>query len=179
MSIKARRATACRAVSATLALATLTLPACGSPDNTADGPISGDIDRESARRLLPEGLAESVEGEAAAFLGRPRTAVRRELRPYLGPSPTTRVERGTTVCRPGAETASIADPESYPFACIIRASAASEGLEVEVVLGFVGIELDGACWRAANERIAATTSVPALLTRREAERPVNQIAACL
>ncbi len=101
-----------------------------------------------------------------------------ELRPYLGAAPAMRVERGTAVCRPASETPSIADPERHPFACIVRATAANEGLEIEVVLGFVGTKLDGECWRAANERIAATTSVPVLLTAQEARRSANQIAAC-
>lgn len=166
--------------SAAVALAALTLPACGVSHNPADGPNHADMAGETDhRQQLPEGLAESVEGEAAAFMARAGTALRTELRPYLGSSPTTEVERGSAVCRPAGETPSIADPERYPFACIVRAASASEGLEVEIVLGFVGTQLDGECWRAANERIAATTSVPVLLTRGEAERPVNQIAACV
>lgn len=61
---------------------------------------------------------------------------------------------------------------------MVRGSAASQGLEVEVTLGFVGTELEGECWRAANERVAATTTTPALLSRAEAMRPLNQIAGC-
>jgi hypothetical protein len=54
---------------------------------------------------------------------------------------TTEVEAGSAVCRAGSETRSIADPRKYPFACI----ADGDGLEVEIVLGFVGTELDGRC----------------------------------
>jgi hypothetical protein len=119
-----------------------------------------------------------VEAQAARFLGREGTAVRGSLHRFLGSKLTTRVERGATVCRPGSETPSIADPSRYPFACIVRAGADGLGLELGITLGFVGTELDGDCWRAANERVAVTATRPALLSRREARRPVNQIAGC-
>lgn len=129
--------------------------------------------------VAPRELGPSLEARAASFLDREGTALRRELRRYLGPSPTTRVEPGSAICRAGSETPSIADPRRYPFACVVHASADGAGLEVEIVLGFVGTELEGRCWHAANERVAVTTSLPALLTRREARRPVNQIAGCV
>ncbi len=172
---------------ATTLLASLALSACGN--TPADGPKSPPADDVSADRLserdvtlhqdLPAGLPESVEARAAAFLERHGTALRRSLRDYLGPELTTAVEAGATVCRAGSETPSIDDPRRYPFACIVRGSADGQGLEVGITLGFVGTELDGRCWRAANERVAVTTTVPALLTRDEARRPVNQIAGCV
>ena len=63
----------------------------------------------------------------------------RNLNRFLGPGSNTRIERGTAICRPARETPSIADPQKHPFACIVRAGAESEGLEVEIVLGFVQI----------------------------------------
>ncbi|HEU4392275.1 MAG TPA: hypothetical protein VFR04_01430, partial [Solirubrobacterales bacterium] len=131
-----------------------------------------------AHRPLPAGLRASVEGQAEGFLEREGTALRESLHRFLGPRLTTAVERGSAICRPGSETPSIDDPSKYPFACVVRASADGEGLEVEISLGFVGTELDGDCWRAANERVAVTTTMPALLTREEAERQVNQIDGC-
>jgi hypothetical protein len=127
----------------------------------------------------PRQVEPSLEAQTVAFLEREGTALRRNLRRFLGPRLTTEVERGSAICRPARETPSIADPRRYPFACIVRATADGDGLEVEIVLGFVGTELEGRCWRAANERVAVTTSLPELLSRREARLPVNQIAACV
>lgn len=128
--------------------------------------------------VTPRQLAPSLEAEAAAFLERDGTALHRNLHRFLGSNPAAEVERGSAVCRSGRETPSISNPRRYPFACIVRATADGDGLEVEIVLGFVGTELDGRCWRAANERVAVTTSLPELLSRREARRPINQIAGC-
>jgi hypothetical protein len=147
-------------------LALLALADCGT-----DGSPEADA--------TPRQVARSLEARAPAFLEREGTALRRNLHRFLGPRLTTEVERGSAVCRPGSETPSIADPRRYPFACIVGATADGEGLEVEIVLGFVGTELEGSCWRAANERVAATTSLPELLSRREARRPVNQLAGCV
>lgn len=169
-----RRAAAC---AAPLLLA-LALTACGTSNTGADGPNSHDTRGNSAHRPLPVGLEGSVEIETAAFLGREGSALRRSLRRFIGAEMTTEVERGSAVCRAGSETASIADPAKYPFACIVRASADGQGLEVGITLGFVGTELDGKCWRATNERVAVTTTAPALLSRREARRLVNQITGC-
>lgn len=136
-------------------------------------------DDSSAADATPRQVEPSLEAQAAAFLEREGTALRRSLRPYLGPEPATAVEPGSAICRRGAAVHSIEDPARHPFACIVRATAESGGLEVEVVLGFVGTELDGRCWRASNERVAVTTSLPELLTPREARHPVNQVAACV
>jgi hypothetical protein len=124
-------------------------------------------------------LEASVEKKSGRFLARDESALRVSLHRFLGPKLTTRVERGSTVCRPGGETASIEDPEKYPFACIVRAEADGQGLQVGITLGFVGTELHGRCWHAANERVSVTTTAPVLLSRREALRPVNQIAGCV
>ena len=161
-------------VAAVLAVLTLALAACGGSDEAATGATTA----AGSPQPLPAGLEASVEAETVAFLAREGTALRESLRPYLGPRPATAVERGSAICRPGTATASIADADRYPFACVVRGSASAGGLEVEVTLGFVGTELDGECWRAANERVAATTTTPALLTREEAMRAVNQIAGC-
>lgn len=136
-------------------------------------------DAQPQADATPRQLGPSLEAQAAAFLEREGTALRRNLNRFLGSEPTAEVEPGSAVCRPGADVPSIADPRKYPFACVVRASADGEGLEVEIVLGFVGTELQGRCWRAANERVAVTTSLPELLSRREAQRPVNQIAGCV
>jgi hypothetical protein len=133
----------------------------------------------TTQAVTPRQLAPSLEAEAVDFLERHGTALRRNLHRYLGPGLTTKVERGSATCRAASKTPSIDDPQKYPFACIVRAGAAAGGLEVEIVLGFVGTEFDGRCWQAANERVAVTTSLPELLTRREARRPVNQLAACV
>ena len=160
--------------------AAFALVACGGGGDTPgygpDGRPQSDL---PPHRQLPAGFEASVEAEAAAFLEREGTAVRESLRPFLGAAMATRVEPGATICRAGSETPSIADPDRYPFACIVHASGESEGLELGIVLGFVGTELDDEdCWRAASERIAVTAARPELLSRREAQRPVNQIAAC-
>jgi hypothetical protein len=123
-------------------------------------------------------LAKSVEAEAAGFLRRDGTAVHRSLEKFLGPEIVTRVAKTDTECRTGAETASIANPKKYPFACIVEGSADGRGLNVNITLGFVGLKLDGRCWRAANERVSVTSTAPALLSGREAMRPVNRISGC-
>jgi hypothetical protein len=123
-------------------------------------------------------LAGSVEGQAEGFLQRDGSALHQSLVRFLGPRLTAGVSRGATECRPGADTPSIADPEKFPFACIVEGSADGQGLTVNITLGFVGLSLDGRCWQAANERVTVTATVPALLPRREAMRPVNRIAGC-
>jgi len=158
----------------------LALSACGSTNTGADGLESGATDNISAHRLAV-GMGElekSVEAQTAPFLEREGSALRVSLHRFLGPKLTTKVERGSAVCRPGSETASITDAEKYPFACIVSADADGQGLQVGITLGFVGTEVDGRCWRAANDRVSVTTTAPALLGRREAMQPVNQIAGC-
>ncbi len=144
------------------ALAALPLGACGG-------------EPEEAR---PAQLGPSVEAQGAAFLDRPGTELDGILRRFLGPVFTTDLDRGSAICRPASQTPSIDEPRRYPFACVVEASADGQGLEVEIVLGFVGTELEGSCWRAANERVLVTTTRPTLLGR-EALRPVNQIAGCV
>jgi hypothetical protein len=129
--------------------------------------------------LTPKELAKSVEAQGAVFLARDGTALRKSLDQFLGGEVTTRVAKGSADCRSGENTASIDDPDRYPFACIVEGSADGEGLTVNITLGFVGLEIDGRCWKAANERVSVTTSVPAVLTRQEALKPVNQIQACV
>lgn len=153
--------------SAGLLLVALAFVGCGGSDDTPEADAT------------PRQVAPSLEAETVAFLERDGTALRRNLQRFLGANPTTAVERGSAVCRAGRDTPSIDDPRRYPFACIVRATADGDGLEVEIVLGFVGTELDGRCWRAANERVAATSSLPELLSREEAERSLNQIAGCI
>jgi hypothetical protein len=123
-------------------------------------------------------LAGSVEEQAEGFLQRDGSALHRSLVRFLGPRLTAEVSRGASECRPGADTPSIADPEKFPFACIVEGSADGQGLTVNITLGFVGLSLDGRCWQAANERVTVTATAPALLPRREAMRPVNRIAGC-
>jgi hypothetical protein len=123
-------------------------------------------------------LAGSVEGQAERFLQRDGSALHRSLERFLGARITTDVSSGTTECRPGRNTPSIADPEKFPFACIVEGSADGNGLTVNITLGFVGLGLEGRCWKAANERVTVTATAPALLSRREAMLPVNRIAGC-
>jgi len=139
----------------------------------------GGGEEDPAKPLAMRRLASSVEGQSAAFLDRDGTALHRSLARFLGGEISTEVAKGSTQCRPGSQTASIANPKKYPFACIVEGSAEGNGLEVNITLGFVGLDLDDECWRAANERISVTTGAPALLSREKAARPVNQIDACV
>ena len=136
---------------------------------------------DEARAVEPElavaQLGPSVEAQSAGFLDRSGTELDGILRRFLGPVFATKLDPGSAICRPASQTASIDDPKRYPFACVVEATADGQGLEVEIVLGFVGTELEGRCWRAANERVLVTTTRPTLLGR-EALRPVNQIAGC-
>jgi hypothetical protein len=131
-----------------------------------------------AKPLTMRRLASSLEGRSAPFLRREGTTLHRNLVRFLGGQIEAKVSRGTAECRPGRETASISNPKKYPFACIVEGSATGSGLTVNITLGFVGLKLDGSCWRAANERVSVTTGAPALIGADEARRPVNQIAAC-
>lgn len=133
---------------------------------------------EAKPDLKPAELAQAVERQATEFLNRKGTALHRSLQEFLGGKITAKVAQGSTECRPGNDTASIDNPNEFPFACIVGGSADGKGLEVNITLGFVGLELDGRCWKAANERVSVTTGAPALLTREEAMRPVNQISGC-
>jgi hypothetical protein len=164
-----------RRFSLALLCAVALLAGCGgdeqaSPMTTSSSTGLGD--------LTSGELAGSVESQAAVFLARDGTALRKSLRRFLGSEVTARVARGSAECRSGQNTASIDDPNRYPFACIVEGSADGRGLTVNITLGFVGLEIDGRCWRAANERVSVTTNAPAVLTRREALKPVNQIGAC-
>jgi hypothetical protein len=150
--------------------ALLATTGCGSGESVTATPSTED--------LTMSRLSASVEGEAAGFLDRRGTALHGSLERFLGGTIATRLDKGSTECRPGAATASITDARRYPFACVVEGSADGRGLTVNITLGFVGLELDGRCWRAANERVAVTTGAPALLPRREAMRPVNRIAGC-
>jgi hypothetical protein len=124
-------------------------------------------------------LANSVEGQSAAFLDRDGTALHHSLVRFLGGKITTEVAKDSTECRPGKQTASITNPKKYPFACVVEGSAEGNGLEVNITLGFVGLKLEGRCWQAANERVSVTTGAPALVSQEEAERAVNQVRACV
>lgn len=148
------------------------LSACGGGEEAASA--TGPEPDVAIARLGP-----SVEAASAEFLARPGTALARALAEFLGPATVTAVQPGTTVCRPASQVPSIDDPRRYPFACVIEATADDgSGLEVEIVLGFVGTGLEGRCWAAANERVLVTGTRPTLLDRREAMRPVNGIEGC-
>jgi hypothetical protein len=123
-------------------------------------------------------LASSVEAQASGFLRRDGSALHRSLAGFLGREFAAEVSAGDSECRSGRVTAAIADPDKFPFACIVQGSADGDGLTVNVTLGFVGLDIDGRCWRAANERVTVTATAPALLSRREAMLPVNRIAGC-
>lgn len=157
-------------------LAAVAVAGCGSGGSTPEDSVP-DATSGLGELTLPE-LSASVEAQTATFLEREGSALRISLHRFLGPKLTTKLERGSAVCRPGSETASISDPEKYPFACIVSADADGQGLQVGITLGFVGTEVDGRCWRAANDRVSVTTTAPALLGRREAMLPVNRIAGC-
>jgi hypothetical protein len=162
--MREHRLAACGAL--VLAFSLLLLEGCGGGEDRNEEP------------LTMRQLAGSVEGKSAAFLDREGTALHRSLERFLGGRITTKVARGSAECRSGKRTASISNSKKYPFACIVEGSADGNGLTVNIALGFVGMKLEGRCWRAANERISVTSGAPALLTRREAMRPLNQIAAC-
>jgi hypothetical protein len=159
---------------AALTLVSLALLGCGG----SNGPEASTAAAGGLGSLTPKALAISVEGQTAGFLDREGTALHRSLEQFLCGKIATEVTRDSAECRPGDKTASISNPSEYPFACIVEGSADGTGLQVNITLGFVGIEVDGRCWRAANERISATTGAPALLTRKEAILPVNQISGC-
>jgi hypothetical protein len=151
-----------------LALLTLGLLACAGSDGSG-----GRLEFGMGQ------LEASVETETVGFLTREGSVLHGSLERFLGPKLATKVERGSAICRRGSKTPSISNPGKFPFACIVRASADGQGLEVEITLGFVGLEADGRCWHAANERVAVTTTAPELIGRRAALRPVNQIAGCI
>jgi hypothetical protein len=149
----------------------LALGACGSGDN-------GTTASQSSKPVAIAKIEPSLETEAAGFVNRPGTELDRVLKRFLGPALKVKVEPDSAICRPGSDTPSIENPNQYPFACILRANANGQGLEVEITLGFVGTELDGSCWRAANERVLVTSTEPTLLGR-QAKLPVNQVKGCV
>jgi hypothetical protein len=131
------------------------------------------------RGLTTNQIANSLEQQAAGFLARDDTTLANSLGRFIGNKFSTRVVKGSTECKTGQETASIANPGKYPFACVVGAIADGRGLTVEVTLGFVGTGVNGRCWQAVNERIAATTTAPVLLSRRQALAPENRISSCV
>jgi hypothetical protein len=162
-------------VAAVLALAlAMPLAGCG---RSGGGDRAGSTAGEEAAISMSE-LAGSVEAQAERFIEREGSVLHRSLTRFLGDRITAGVSRGTTECRPGRDTPSIADPRRFPFACVVEGSADGGGLTVNIALGFVGLSLDGRCWQAANERVTVTATAPALLPRRQAMRQVNRIAGC-
>src|SRR5262245_55559226 len=108
---------------AVAASALLLFAGCGS------GGDEGTVDTTAqAPEVTMPRLARSVEAQAEEFLRREGTAVHRSLEKFLGPKITTEVARNDTECRPGGETASIANPREFPFACIVEGSADGRGL---------------------------------------------------
>jgi hypothetical protein len=128
--------------------------------------------------LTTNQIANSLEQRVAGFLARDDTTLANSLSRFIGSKFSTKVVKGSSECKTGQETASIANPGKYPFACVVSAIADGRGLTVEVTLGFVGTGVNGRCWKAVNERIAATTTAPVLLTRRQALAPENLISGC-
>jgi hypothetical protein len=126
---------------------------------------------------LPQ-LQVSVEEQVPDFLNRRGTVLAKNLDRFLGGEMSAKVVKGSAQCRAGENTPSITDPDKYPFACIVSGNVSGKGLTVGVTLGFVGLSVEGLCWRAANERISVTTSVPALVPRQAALDPINQLEGC-
>lgn len=172
--------TPARAIAAAAALLALLLVAgCGGGGVEAFQTSTAPAPRVERSTVAMHELEASLEAQTGDFLRREGSALRVSLHRFLGPRLATRLEVGSAVCRPGSETASIADPGKYPFACIVSADADGQGLQVGITLGFVGTELEGRCWRAANDRVSVTTTAPALLGRRQAMLPANRIAGCV
>ena len=115
-------------------------------------------------------LTRSVEAQSADFLERDGTALHRSLEQFLPGRITIEVAKGSTECRSGNQTASISNPNKYPFACIVEGSAEGEGLTVNITLGFVGLKLAGRCWRAANERVESGSGLDAPPSAASARR---------
>ena len=123
-------------------------------------------------------LQASVEEQTAGFLARDGTVLAKNLNRFLGGKMSAKVVKGSAQCRVGKDTPSITDPDRYPFACIVSGNVSGKGLTVGVTLGLVGLSVEDGCWRAANERISVTTSVPALVSRQAALDPINQLEGC-
>jgi len=154
-------------------IAAVLLTGCRGGEDTTNSTSTGLGDLTLRR------LQASVEGQTTAFLTRDGTVLAKSLDRFLGGEMSAKVVKGSAQCRVGRDTPSITDPDRYPFACIVSGNASGRGLTVGVTLGFVGLSVDGRCWRAANERVAVTTSAPALISRQAALRPVNQIEGCV
>lgn len=164
-----------RALTVCLAIA-LAIPPAGCGGGGGGDEVGSTAAPEAAVSMRE--LAGSVEAQAQGFLQREGSTLHRSLVRFLGPRLTAGVSKGATECRPGRDTASITDPQRFPFACVVEGSADGQGLTVNITLGFVGLNLDGRCWQAANERVTVTATAPALVPRKEALRPVNRIAGC-
>jgi hypothetical protein len=158
-------------------LLALALSACGGGGSDSTGSTSGG-GGSSAGALTTASLTPSLGAAARAFETRGDSVLRRSLNESLGPGATIRIAPGTTVCRTGAQTASVTNPGRDPFACIVSGRARAPGTATEFVLGFVVFHVNGLCWRASNERIAAAASGPVLLPRRQALEPANVISGC-
>jgi hypothetical protein len=165
-------------------LLALALSACGGSgsDTTAAGTGSGGSTGSggASSKLTATALTPSLGAAARVLETRNGSVLRRSLDESLGKDATISIAPGTAVCRTGAQTASVTNPKRYPFACIISGRArGGGGVTTGFVLGFVVFHVNGLCWRASNERIAAAASGPVLLPRQQALEPANVISGCV
>lgn len=143
----------------------------GGTETTATPPSTG---------VTAELLGPSIEGATAGFVARDGTTLAHSLE-RLGDGTTAKVVAGSGQCRSAGQTPAIDSAGRYPFACIVGivATPPGGGSSLEVTLGFVVLSVKGDCWKASNERIAAGTTTPQLIPRRQALAKANLLEGCV
>ena len=163
---------------ATLVLLLVLLAGCGGGGGEPASESEGATTAPPAE-VSPEALAESLEGAAAGFVVRPGTTLANSL-DQLGRGTSATVDAGSAECRRGGQTPAIGSNRRFPFACIVGISAEPPGgPSVSLTLGFIVLGVEGRCWKAANERIAAEAGRPVLIPKQAALDPENRLEGCL
>lgn len=157
------------------------LSGCGGGDDATSGSAASAPATTTVEPgpLTAVALAPSLGSSARQLESRSGSTLRRSLNDSLGPNAKIAIDAGSTRCRSGSATPSVTNPGRFPFACIVSGRASASGVETGFTLGFVVFKLDGRCWKATNERIAAAASGPVSLSRQEALQPANVIAGCV
>lgn len=170
----AERRRALPAILCCAAILLVALAGCGGGSDTGSTATTA-----APAAIDAQSLTASLEKAAPALAGRPGSVLTSAVERSLGKGAAIAIKPGSAECRPVTETSSASEAGKYPFACIVGGTAAAGGVSSVFTLGLVVFDVDGLCWKAANERIAVAAGRPILIPRSRALEPANVISGCV